>query len=239
MAKIVNYPRKSFETALEIATTVAKLGGKCNEQTLADKLSKKVSSGSFADDVNSSIKHELVTKDKQIIKVTPLYSEIQLAYSDNEKIISLRKAFFAPSTYKEIFERFNRQAIPIDVLDKILIREYDVNPSISKTVANNIIKGGESLGIIKDNIVQLEDEPIEAKKTDEKVINNDEDDIIKQDENSGNTVAGIKIKDKKINIDSIQKEVVININIQLTVPETTDEEVYEKFFSAMKRNLLS
>lgn len=33
--------------------------------------------------------------------------------------------------------------------------------------------------------------------------------------------------------------VVINLNIQLTVPETLDEKVYEKFFEAMKRHLLS
>jgi hypothetical protein len=30
----------------------------------------------------------------------------------------------------------------------------------------------------------------------------------------------------------------ININIQLTLPETTDESVYEKFFAAMKKHLL-
>ncbi len=35
------------------------------------------------------------------------------------------------------------------------------------------------------------------------------------------------------------KDVAININIQLTVPETTNEEVYQKFFEAMKKHLLS
>ncbi|MGA9349633.1 MAG: DUF5343 domain-containing protein [Anaerolineae bacterium] len=33
--------------------------------------------------------------------------------------------------------------------------------------------------------------------------------------------------------------VTININIQLTLPDTTDESVYDKLFSAMKRHLLS
>jgi hypothetical protein len=33
--------------------------------------------------------------------------------------------------------------------------------------------------------------------------------------------------------------VTINLNIQLTVPETTDEKVYDKFFEAMKKHLLS
>ncbi|MBN1538441.1 MAG: DUF5343 domain-containing protein [Anaerolineales bacterium] len=33
--------------------------------------------------------------------------------------------------------------------------------------------------------------------------------------------------------------VTININIQLTLPDTTDENVYNKLFEAMKKNLLS
>ncbi len=33
--------------------------------------------------------------------------------------------------------------------------------------------------------------------------------------------------------------VTINLNIQLTVPETTDEKVYDKFFESMKKHLLS
>ncbi len=41
MPKIVNYPRKSFDTAFTIAETVEKLGGKCSEQLLGDKLGKK------------------------------------------------------------------------------------------------------------------------------------------------------------------------------------------------------
>lgn len=37
----------------------------------------------------------------------------------------------------------------------------------------------------------------------------------------------------------LENGVTININIQLTVPETSDEKIYEAFFSAMKKHLLS
>jgi len=37
---------------------------------------------------------------------------------------------------------------------------------------------------------------------------------------------------------SSYKGLAININIQLTLPETVDEKVYDSFFSAMKRHLL-
>lgn len=36
-----------------------------------------------------------------------------------------------------------------------------------------------------------------------------------------------------------QNGVTLNINIQLSVPETTDEKVYDKFFEALKKHLLS
>jgi len=34
------------------------------------------------------------------------------------------------------------------------------------------------------------------------------------------------------------KSVTINLNVQITVPETENEEIYDKFFKSMKRNLL-
>ncbi len=34
-------------------------------------------------------------------------------------------------------------------------------------------------------------------------------------------------------------QIVLNVNIQLAVPETTDEDVYDKFFAALKKHLMS
>ncbi|MCX6651186.1 MAG: DUF5343 domain-containing protein [Methanomassiliicoccales archaeon] len=34
-------------------------------------------------------------------------------------------------------------------------------------------------------------------------------------------------------------QVILNVNIQLAVPETTDEDVYDKFFAALKKHLMS
>lgn len=56
----------------------------------------------------------------------------------------------------------------------------------------------------------------------------------------------ISTKKEEINIAKIKKEIsgfetgiTININIQLTLPETTDETVYNKFFEALKKHLLT
>lgn len=40
-------------------------------------------------------------------------------------------------------------------------------------------------------------------------------------------------------IQDLGKGITININIQLTLPETTDENVYDRLFSSMKKHLLS
>jgi len=38
---------------------------------------------------------------------------------------------------------------------------------------------------------------------------------------------------------NLEHGITININIQLTVPETTDDEIYDKFFEALKKHLLT
>lgn len=38
---------------------------------------------------------------------------------------------------------------------------------------------------------------------------------------------------------NLDNAIAVNINIQLTVPETADEKIYEAFFKAMKKHLLS
>jgi len=40
-------------------------------------------------------------------------------------------------------------------------------------------------------------------------------------------------------VSDLGQNVTLNINIQLTIPDTDDEKVYENFFKAMKKNLLS
>lgn len=247
MPKIVNYPRKSFDTAFTIAETVEKLGGKCSEQLLGDKLGKK-KGGSFISDITSSIKHGLITKEKNNLKITDLYKDIKLSYTDDEKNTNLIKSFLLPDTYREILERFDKNELPIDVLDKMLIKEYNVANNISQLVANNLIKGAEKLGLIVNGKISLNKDLLEQAKKDaaEKSEEENDDNVVvtqkgksSKNESSVDTSITQKLKDNIGNGQTIQKDVVININIQLTVPETTNEEVYEKFFAAMKKNLLS
>jgi hypothetical protein len=244
MPQVSNYPRKPFSTAIEIAENVDKLGAKCSVKLLADKLGKKIS-GSFNSGVSAAIKHGLIVKDKNDLRLTDLYSNIKLAYTDEERQQNLQKAFLEPDTYKEILERFDGNEIPIDVLDKILIREYQVKESISQSVANNMIKGGESVGIINNGRVSLNaidlSEAERPEETSTPVTNDvkNTEKVSKQTPTEQENVQQKASVAKKIDLANINKDVAININIQLSVPETTNEEVYDKFFAAMKKHLLS
>jgi hypothetical protein len=53
-----------------------------------------------------------------------------------------------------------------------------------------------------------------------------------------NTTSGTPLITKQITSD-LGQNVTLNINVQLTLPDTDDEKVYENFFKAMKKHLLS
>lgn len=250
MSKSANYPRKPFKTAIEIAEHVDKLGGKCSFDLLAQSLGVKIS-GAYHDSVNTAIKHGLISKSKETLELTPLYTDIKLAYTDEEKNGYLKKSFLKASVYGDMLKRFDGKAIPEHILDKMLMKEFSVSESIAKSVGANLLKGGKSVGLIVNDKVTLGDIVIEEGDDADEESNEDSKDSKKTNKKEVQPKKEEKPKihsDKKleegklgqqINIDGLGKNVNLNINISLTVPETTNEEVYNKFFEAMKKHLLS
>jgi len=101
MPRIVEYPHASFNTALEIAAAVDYLGGSCTASSCADRLNRKIG-GAFKSSVNASTKHGLITSKRDILSVTELYKLYKLAYNEQEKMDTLRKAFLMPAMYRRI-----------------------------------------------------------------------------------------------------------------------------------------
>lgn len=56
--------------------------------------------------------------------------------------------------------------------------------------------------------------------------------------NIGESVETVPVNSLSRQLNS-KNGITVNINIQLTVPETTDEKVFDKFFESMKKHLLS
>lgn len=158
MAKEIEYPRAALKRSLDLAQAAYELGGSSTAEMCAHKLNKKLG-GSFTALVSGAAKYGLVTRNKGQISTTQLYKDYKLAYSEDEAINVLRKAFFNVPLFEKIFERFQSQKLPLEILDKLLIREFRVNENIASRVASYFVNGAKATGILaSDNtIVSLND----------------------------------------------------------------------------------
>ncbi|MDP2362806.1 MAG: DUF5343 domain-containing protein [Ignavibacteria bacterium] len=127
-------------------------------------------------------------------------------------------------SYNELYDIYpNAHELNKDELtDFFKTRSTAGNLVLQHTV--NTFKNMASYAEFSENVVAS---PIAPKATN---VNNEVDYTAHQD-------IVIPTLNKKIN--PTGNGIVINLNIQLTVPETTDEKVYDKFFEAMKKHLLS
>jgi hypothetical protein len=123
MSKNIDYPRASFKNSLEIAKATYELGD-CKIETCAAKLGKK-SSGAFNDLVNGAVKYGLVKRKKGTLSTTDLYNSIKTSYNDEEKNDYLIKAFLSPVLFKSIYEKYKDTELPIDMLDSVILREFE------------------------------------------------------------------------------------------------------------------
>jgi hypothetical protein len=133
MARTIDYPRGSLKRSLEIAKAVNELGGSCSPAICADHLEKKIS-GSFNSQISAANKFGLITSKKGMLFITDLYKRLDLAYDQLEQTEILRTAFFNIPLFKKLYERFKDGKLPRQMLDKILIREFDVPKNVASRV---------------------------------------------------------------------------------------------------------
>jgi len=147
MPRFVDYPRSSLKRALEIANAVQELGGSCTIETCADHLRKKIS-GSFNAQVSSATKYNFITSQKGTLTITSHYKKLSLAYSEDEKNQLLQESFFEIPVFKSIYERFVNGKLPVNTLDRILIREFEVPDKIANRVANYFIHAAKEANLL-------------------------------------------------------------------------------------------
>lgn len=147
MAKIIDYPRASLKSCLEVAVAVDSLGGKCSIEMAADKLNKKIS-GAWQALVSSTIRYGLITNSKGFVEITPLYRDYKLGYNESETRAALNKAFLMPPLFKAIADRFNGKELPISHFEKLLIREFHVPEDSASRVAKYFLDGSKQTGLL-------------------------------------------------------------------------------------------
>jgi hypothetical protein len=151
MPKELDYPRKSFLQTLALAHAVDSLGGSTSIETAAEKLQQSAKGGSFSALLSAAAKHKLVESKKGFLTNTDLFRSIKLAYTEEEKKRALRASFLEPSVYKSIFEKFKNKELPVQMLDKILIREFNVADDIASRVSKYFLEGASFTELLNGN----------------------------------------------------------------------------------------
>ncbi len=160
MPKNLNYPLASFQKAFALADAVDALGGSCWIEIGAAKMQRKVSGG-FMVIVSSAQKFNLINSEKSFITITEEYKLIKHSYTNSERMAFLKKAFLTPQVFSILFERFKGQELPVEMLDKILIREFGVEENTAGRVAGYFTDGLKAYGLLIGN--RLADDDVQEK----------------------------------------------------------------------------
>jgi hypothetical protein len=158
MPKLVDYPRSSLKASLEVGKTVNDLGGTCSIESCAEALGKKIG-GSFNAQIAAAVKFGFIVKTSGNLSITNLYKKIELAYDEIEKTFLLREAFFKIPLFEKLYNRFKEGKLPIQMLDKLLIREFEVPRKIAHRVANYFIKSAKECNLLNADLtfIKIED----------------------------------------------------------------------------------
>ena len=153
MPKLIDYPRTNYAGAWEIADVVDDTGGKCALETCARKLDRKVS-GSFKAIVGSAVKFGLLTSKREMLTTTTLFRRIKHAYDKQEELIFHREAFLTPPLFTQLCRKFRSRELPVQMLDIMLIREFDVEEINAQGVAKAFTDGARMVGLLDErNII--------------------------------------------------------------------------------------
>jgi hypothetical protein len=150
MAKIIEYPRASLRSALQLADAVAGFAGSCSTELAAEKLGKKMS-GAFQALVSATVKYRLIESKAGKLSTTILYRNFKLAYTPEETEMRLREALLSPPLFANIYERFKGQKLPVSHFEKMLIREFDVPDEVASRVSGYFLDGAKQSGLLNSD----------------------------------------------------------------------------------------
>jgi len=155
MPKKIDYPHASVAKSLELAKAVYELGGSCSQEMCAEKMGRTVSGG-FKATVSAAAKFGLITNNRGQLGTTEMFQNHYLGYSHEEKALILQKAFLRVPLFLEIYDRFKSQKLPVEIFDKLLIREFQVNQQVASRVAKYFIEGAKATKLLNgDNTFEL------------------------------------------------------------------------------------
>jgi hypothetical protein len=148
--KIIDFPRASLQRSLEAALAVESLGGESTPEMCASKLGRKTG-GAFAALLGAAVKFGLLENRKQKLHVTSRFRNYKLAYDEQQGRQVLREAFLSVPLFQRVAERFAGKKIPVDILEKLLIKEFEVPDEQASRVTSYFIDGARQTGLLADD----------------------------------------------------------------------------------------
>jgi hypothetical protein len=157
MAKTLEYPKASFKSAQEMAAAIDSLGGSCSAEICAEKMGNKIGGG-FSYIISAAQKFNLVNYKSGQLSTTQLYRDIKLSYTDEEKNQLLITSFLSPAVFSRLYERFKGKELPIGMLEKMLIKEYEVDENAASRIKKYFIDGAKSIHLLnaQNNLISLD-----------------------------------------------------------------------------------
>lgn len=231
MPKQIDYPHASVAKSIELAEAVYDLGGSCGLEMCAEKMGRKVGGG-FKAVVSAAAKFGLVTNNRGQLGTTKLFQDYYLGYSPEEKAQILQQAFLRVPLFQEIYERFKNQKLPVEIFDKLLVREFQVNQQVASRVAKYFIEGAKATKLLNgDNTFHLI--PIVGAHPEE------DEEVDALDDSDGNEELNPEIE-KPESIDSDEFSVRITgpgMNSTIIIREEEDLDIVEVMLKKVRKKL--
>lgn len=157
MAKAIEYPPASFKAAQELANAADSLGGSSTAELCAEKMGNKLGGG-FNNIVSAAQKFKLITHKSGQITTAPLFRDIKLSYTEEEKKLLLVTSFLSPPVFSRLYERFKGKELPISMLEKMLIKEYEVDDNAASRIKKYFVEGAKTTGLLnaQNQLIQFD-----------------------------------------------------------------------------------
>jgi hypothetical protein len=232
MSKKIDFPQASFEKALKLAEAIDSLGGSCSSEIAGNKIGSSGTSGGFKTLTGATVKFNLIRNEKGTLSNTDLFKAINLSYNEQEKTKNLRIAFLTPSIFNQLYEKLKGRELPIDILDKMLIKEYDVDADAASRVSKYFISGAKKVGLINEKNILI------SNLNDEK-----QNGVIIIEEDSSNKNIETQLMSTSINEQIILSDRYIiqiigpGLNTRIEINEIEDLEIVNITLNKIKRKL--
>lgn len=156
------YPGYDLSDSTDVARIVEEGGGALDYEVLARSMNLSPDGSTFRRRLAAAGYFGLVEQEEDVVHITTLGRQIVVPTSPAERQEALRQAFYQPSLFGELAERFGGRTLPpVDLFRNILQRQYGITASATPTAARVFLESGLVAGVLRkenDQIVWASEE---------------------------------------------------------------------------------